>query len=184
MNLNLRSAPESFSAEQAGVRKSASAALLVSILVLAVAWHFGVGWPLTPASDSDRLALVFRCELAIGFVLWAMIARVGAMRYFSPHDIGGVGNGPEGREIAVARAALQNTIEQSVLAIIAHSALALALPANRMAVIAALTGLFVVGRTTYWFGYPRGAAARAFGFALTFYPTIMALAAALIFTFV
>ena len=113
-----------------------------------------------------------------------MIARVGAMRYFSPDDIGGVGTGPESREILVARAALQNTIEQSVLAIIAHSALALALPVNRMAVIAALTGLFVVGRITYWFGYPRGAAARAFGFALTFYPTIMALAAALVFTFV
>lgn len=184
MNQNLPSDLESFAAVQAGVRKSAIAALLVSLVMLAAAWHFGVGWPVKAASDSERLAFVFRCELAIGFVLWAMIARVGAMRYFSPHDIGGVGNGPERREIAVARAALQNTIEQSVLAILAHLALALALPADRMAVIAMLTGLFVVGRIAYWFGYLRGGPSRAFGFALTFYPTIIALAAALFFNIV
>ena len=112
-----------------------------------------------------------------------MIARVGAIRYYSPSDIGGAGGGPETREIAVARAALQNTIEQSILAIIAHSALALALPADKMAVIVALVGLFVIGRIAYWFGYPKGAAARAFGFALTFYPTIIALSAALVLSF-
>jgi uncharacterized membrane protein YecN with MAPEG domain len=46
----------------------------------------------------------------------------------------------------------------------------------------ALSALFVVGRIAYWIGYPQGAGARAFGFALTFYPTIMALLAALVFT--
>ena len=175
---------ESFAKEQARVRKSAMAALLASLIALMATWFFGAGWPVTAASDADRLAFVFRCELAIGFVLWAMIARVGAIRYFSPADIGGAASGTETKEIAVARAALQNTIEQSVLAIIAHSALALTLPANRMAVIIALVGLFVIGRIAYWFGYPKGAAVRAFGFALTFYPTIIGLSAALVFTLI
>ncbi len=175
---------ESFAAEQAGVRKWAIAALLTSLAALTAAWFFGAGWPVTAASNADRLAFVFRSELATGFVLWAMIARVGAIRYYSPKDIGGAAGGPETREIAVARAALQNTVEQSILAIIAHSALALALPADRMAVIVALIGLFVIGRIAYWFGYPKGAAARAFGFALTFYPTIIALSAALVFTLI
>lgn len=175
---------ESFAAEQAGVRKHAIAALLTSLVLLTVAWSLGAGWPVTPASNADRLAFVFRCEMATGFVLWAMIACVGAIRYYSSKDIGGATGGPETPEIAIARAVLQNTIEQSILAIIAHSALALALPADKMAVIVALVGLFVTGRIAYWFGYPKGAAARAFGFALTFYPTIIALSAALVFTLI
>ena len=60
---------ESFAAEQAGVRKRAIAALLTSLAVLAAAWLFGAGWPLTPTSNADRLAFVFRCQLATGFVL-------------------------------------------------------------------------------------------------------------------
>ena len=43
-----------------------------------------------------------------------------------------------------SRAILQNTLEQVVLAIPIHLALALLLPADRMAVIAALVLLFVV----------------------------------------
>jgi uncharacterized membrane protein YecN with MAPEG domain len=182
MDVDPSTADTSFSADQRGVRKGAGLALVLTLIIFSAAWHFGIGWPVQPATDADRLAFVFRCEMATGFVLWAMIARVGAMRYFSPQDIGGVGRGAEGLRIAQARAALQNTVEQSVLALIVHVALALALPPNRMAFVVALVCLFVCGRVAFWIGYPKGAAARAFGFALTFYPTIMALLAAFILT--
>jgi hypothetical protein len=41
--------------------------------------------------------------------------------------------------------------------------------------IPALAGLFSVGRMLFWANYARGAAARAFGFALTFYASVAAL---------
>jgi uncharacterized membrane protein YecN with MAPEG domain len=47
-----------------------------------------------------------------------------------------------------------------------------------VAVIDALVILFAVGRLLFWIGYRRGAAGRAFGFALTFYPSVLALLAA------
>lgn len=52
------------------------------------------------------------------------------------------------------------------------------LPPDRMAVLAALVALFVAGRVVFAIGYPYGAAGRAFGFGLTFCPTIGALVAA------
>jgi hypothetical protein len=169
-----------FSAQQAGVRRGAGLAAIFILSVLVATWHFGVRWPIVPNDTADRLAFVFRCEIAIGFVLWAMIARIAAMRYFSPDDIDGVGDRSAGVRIVQARAILQNTVEQSLLALIAHAGLALALPPERMAVIIAVVGFFVVGRISFWFGYPKGAAARAFGFGLTFYPTILALFATLV----
>jgi uncharacterized membrane protein YecN with MAPEG domain len=182
MSVEPHTADISFAIAQRGVRNAASFALVLILIVFAAAWQFGAGWPTRPTDAADRLAFAFRCEMATGFVLWAMIARVGAMRYFSSQDIGGVGRNPESVRIAQARAALQNSVEQSLLAIIAHVALALALPSDRMAFVFALICLFVVGRIAFWIGYPKGAAARAFGFALTFYPTIMALLAAFVLT--
>jgi hypothetical protein len=35
--------------------------------------------------------------------------------------------------------------------------------------------LFLIGRILFFLGYAEGAASRAFGFALTFYPTLMLL---------
>jgi hypothetical protein len=48
------------------------------------------------------------------------------------------------------------------------------------AVIAALVCLFAAGRLLFWAGYRRGAKGRAFGFALTFYPSALALLASTI----
>jgi uncharacterized membrane protein YecN with MAPEG domain len=40
--------------------------------------------------------------------------------------------------------------------------------------------LFVVGRISFFAGYAHGAPSRAFGFALTFYPTALMLVATLV----
>ncbi|MGA2776038.1 MAG: hypothetical protein ABSF94_00665 [Steroidobacteraceae bacterium] len=38
-----------------------------------------------------------------------------------------------------------------------------------------LGGFFCIGRLWFWIGYQRGPAARAFGFAISFYPSVAAL---------
>ena len=43
------------------------------------------------------------------------------------------------------------------------------------ALLITLAAMFGAGRLLFWWGYVRGAAARAFGFALTFYPSVGAL---------
>ena len=41
--------------------------------------------------------------------------------------------------------------------------------------------LFLIGRITFFAGYARGAATRSFGFALTFYPSVMLLVLNLVY---
>jgi fatty-acid desaturase len=67
---------------------------------------------------------------------------------------------------------LQNTLEQLVLAIVAHLALVTIVAPESIRAVAILVMLFVIGRATFWIGYHRSGAARAFGFATTFYPTV------------
>jgi uncharacterized membrane protein YecN with MAPEG domain len=63
-----------------------------------------------------------------------------------------------------------------VLAVGAHL-IVVATFGTSTAIVAALAGLFAVGRLLFWIGYRYGAKWRAFGFALTFYPSVLALAA-------
>ena len=75
----------------------------------------------------------------------------------------------------MASAVLQNTLEQVVLAVVVHLALASLLRGREMVLIPLLVALFCSGRLAFWIGYRRGAGSRALGFGLTFYPTALAL---------
>ncbi len=78
-------------------------------------------------------------------------------------------------------AVLQNTLEQVVLAVVAHLGLAAVLEGSGPLIVA-LVVLFCIGRALFWAGYAKGAAARALGFALTFYPSAFALLIAIAVT--
>jgi uncharacterized membrane protein len=69
-------------------------------------------------------------------------------------------------------AIVQNTLEQAVLASILYLALETLPPASGITIVPQLLALFCIGRLAFWFGYRFGAAWRAVGFALTFYPTV------------
>ncbi|MFO1027560.1 MAG: hypothetical protein U1E70_20475 [Acetobacteraceae bacterium] len=129
---------------------------------------------------ADRLAFAARADLFVALWLLASVAAVAKGRFFSPQDIAGSGFGEPTPTIAAGRAVVQNTHEQATLAVIAHLALATLLPFRLLGLIPLLVVLFCIGRLTFWLGYQRGAAARAFGFATTFYPTAMALVVALV----
>lgn len=68
----------------------------------------------------------------------------------------------------------RNTLEQTVLAAVAWTGLALELPQDRLWIVPELAVLFAAGRAAFWIGYLMAPWARAFGLGLTFYPTVAA----------
>lgn len=129
-----------------------------------------------PDALTERLRLLARCEGVVFLWPLAMVANIARTRFFSPEDIAGSGASEETERVRHQRAVLQNTIEQSVLAWGAHFGLAVLLPGPKVILLPCLAGLFSLGRLTFWLGERRGASARAFGFAVTFYPTVAAYA--------
>ncbi len=148
-------------------------ALLVTVVIVALALVFGPAVPLY-----RRLATAIMVDLTVVAWLAGGIANVARLRFFSPTDIAGSGGAEasSGASTAVrdASAVLQNTLEQVVLAVSVHIAAAVLI--ERSATLLIALGLtFTIGRIAFWRGYSHGAQARAFGFALTFYPAVVTL---------
>ncbi len=99
--------------------------------------------------------------------LLAMIAHMGSYRFFHETAISGASPADDIR-YDIHQRVLRNTIEQTLLAIPAFMGLAVWLSPQALGLVPGLATLFVFARFAFWWGYLRGA--RAFGFALTFYP--------------
>ena len=76
------------------------------------------------------------------------------------------------------QAMLQNTLEQSVLAIGAYLVWATLLPSHLLSAVPCCSTLFALGRALFFKGYESGAGSRAVGFVLTFYPSVLMLGGA------
>lgn len=116
------------------------------------------------ASSLIALALVF------------CIGNIAKKRFFNADIIDGAASDTPGSAVAVDKAVLQNTLEQTVLAAIVYNGLAAVAPGIAPTLLPVLVTLFLLGRAFFVFGYRQGAGGRAFGFALTFYPTVAAYA--------
>ncbi|MGH6831539.1 MAG: MAPEG family protein [Methyloceanibacter sp.] len=66
-----------------------------------------------------------------------------------------------------------NTFEQSILFVIGLAGLAVYCPIEEARTLIILAVLFLTGRLLFWVGYHHNPYVRAFGFGLTFYPTVM-----------
>ena len=165
-----------FRREQRGVAIRMVAALCVTILVTVV-------WVYWSVPDSrplpDRLVAVARADLLVLFWLAATIGNVARLRFFSVNDIAGSVSTTGSVNVSSANAVLQNTLEQAALAVPIHVALAV-LVVSSVPLITALSMLFAIGRFLFWIGYANGARSRAFGFALTFYPSVAGLIIAVV----
>ena len=178
---SLNQTSEAFPNEQRGVLTGMATGLVVSIVVILAAAQLPL---VSPASDSvgDRLycylpwLALMAAPLAIG------ISEIAAYRYFHAEAIDG-GNETADPRFRDARACLQNTLEQTVVAVMAQFALVIRLPMAWLDVIPALVFWFVIARIIFRLTYARGAAARSFGFAATFYPSVLGLIAVLVLTF-
>jgi MAPEG family len=148
-----------------------------AIIVLLVAWWELPVLPLPTPDGADiatRLAFVARWLLLPGFALFFGIAAVAKQRFFVADAIDGE---PEtnNRFLDITLRYNRNTLEQVILAAIAWTGLALALPHAQLKLIPAMAIAFLVGRLLFWIGYMIAPMGRTFGLGLTFYPTVAAL---------
>ena len=175
--------------EEAGYRRQLSAddmavaertirrASVLSLVVLAVTAP--LAWTLLPALVDfprhldQRLAFAAQASLPALLCLLTAVTMVSTGRRFSPDDIGGSAAGPPGPRIAVQSAFLQNTLEQTVLAVGAYFAYAATLGGSALSLILVAVVLFVTGRVLFYRGYRRGVTGRAFGMTLTMMPTLL-----------
>ena len=126
---------------------------------------------LTPPGGIDvsfRLTYALKCEVFAALCLLAGVGAIANRRFFLPDAFAG---GPS-PSIEIEQRYVENTLEQLVLAIVAHLVLVVVVPDDSIRAVAILVMLFVIGRATFWLGYHISGPARAFGFATTFYPTV------------
>lgn len=104
-----------------------------------------------------------------GLILSLLIGRLASRRFFDPDLIDGqphaVGSAAE-----IDQRVLTNTVEQTVLAACIW---AFALTCFGPEVIVAFGIGFLIARLVFWIGYHISPPLRAFGFAATFYPTVL-----------
>ncbi|OLP62645.1 hypothetical protein BJF93_07080 [Xaviernesmea oryzae] len=129
-----------------------------------------------PVSFPDRLRFALRADLFLAIWPAAAIGNIARLRFLSQRDIAGSSATGGSEEVRTSLAILQNTIEQAVLALMTHMVVAASFQRSD-ALLVALVLLFAIGRLLFWIGYKHGARGRAFGFALTFYPSIVSLLA-------
>lgn len=159
---------------QRGVAIGALTALAVTLAALAGAAYC------TSCAPAGRVRLLALCSLAPALALAVAIARLARHRFFTPGDIDGSGLTSGTERARLLQSLVQNTLEQTVLALPVYGWWALAGPSATLAVVPAAASLFLLGRVLFFAGYARGAAGRALGFGLTFYPTVVLLAAAVV----
>ena len=149
--------------------------MAVAAAVVAIAWvgplHPHIVLPLDSAGE--RIAFAAKWLLVPGFALVAGLGMVANRRFFSADAMDGTRT-PQSNALEINLRYNKNTLEQTMLVVIAWPLLALLLPLAQFGLIPVLAVLFGAGRIAFWIGYLIAPWARAFGFALTFYPTVAA----------
>jgi hypothetical protein len=108
--------------------------------------------------------------IAPGLVIAAMVARLAQRRFFDAELMHGGAfppDSPAGKDQRV----LFNSVEQAVLAMLIWPFVAVSLGGT---VVLYMGLAFALARLAFWYGYHRNPYLRAFGFAATFYPTVLA----------
>lgn len=159
--------------KQAGVLRGMGMGLIISILmilygILCNPWSFSA----SQATDSKLVvlgwSLLIPCLLLIG-----SIARIDKHRFFSSVDIDSSAATPSSLKLASLQAILQNTLEQTVLAMVVYLLWILMTPSAWLSALPLSACCFLAGRILFVRGYHKGAVSRALGFALTFYPLVV-----------
>ena len=166
--------------KQGGVLAGMTVAMLITAATIIAGLRLQPAALLPHGAFPETLAAALRWDVLVVACLAACIANLARHRFFTPEDIDGGGLVPGTKQAHVLQAILQNTLEQVVLAVGVHSLWAVVMPPASQAVIPLAAILFVVGRVVFAFGYSAGAPARALGFGLTFYPTMVLLVMLLI----
>lgn len=159
--------------EQRGVASGMASAFLIALAILAFAAIFGRPHIAPSASVEFRLSLLAASLMAPAASLFICIARLAKHRFFTPEDINGSALAEGTSRAKLLQALLQNTLEQFALASSVYLVCSITFPSHLLGLIPAAAAMFLVGRVLFYIGYSGGAPSRAFGFAFTFYPTVL-----------
>jgi MAPEG family protein len=130
--------------------------------------------PLPLDTAGDRLAFVARWMLLPGLSLLLGVI-FAARRGFYAEAIDGTRT-PANYAMEINLRYNTNTLEQTLLAAIAWTALAVTIPISSLLIIPAMACLFFLGRMVFWIGYLIHPMGRAFGMALTMLPILVSYA--------
>lgn len=108
--------------------------------------------------------------------LFMAVARLAKHRFFTPADIDGSALTVGTDQAKLLQALLQNTLEQLAFAVPVYLAGLFNTSNSVHAAVPACACTFLLERILFFVTYESGACARALGFALTFYPTVLLLA--------
>lgn len=159
--------------KQRGVLRGMLAALIATLILFALAVLVPLPALTSLAPTAERIAAALRWDILVVACLVLAIGSLARHRFLTPADIDGSGLTEATGRARTLQAILQNTLEQAVIAIAAHLLWAATMPPAWQAVVPVAALLFVIGRIAFAAGYRGGAPTRAFGFALTFYPTVV-----------
>lgn len=146
-------------------------AFIASVLIVVGAIFINVSFVENNSLDARfQFAAPFLLLSAIPQVLG--IVSIASYRFFNQNVIDG-SNPESDQSLQLKRAYLQNTTEQTLLAWPIYGVLTIVLPLDWIILVAVLPVWFVICRALFSMGYKRGVGARSFGFAGTFYATLI-----------
>jgi len=150
--------------------------VLISNWIFSLAFFLGMKavWHWTPAdwSIADRLALMIKDAVFALLPCIVAICVVTAQRLDPKMWVGRVAKPNSSLDINTRF--INNTFEQFIAYFIANAGIAIYCPLEEARTLPILTALFLIGRVLFWIGYHKNQYLRAFGFGVTFWPTVVA----------
>ena len=163
----------SLNQQQKFVVWSSTTAVIFSTVFVLIA-YFLLPVSLPPLNTQEqRLIWTLQFQIFPAFMLLAGIVTVSFNRFiynFTNPLVGG-----ESTSMRVHQRYLSNTLEQTILFIVASLILSSFLDSHSIKLIPIFTILFVLGRIAFWWGYLQHPLNRSFGMAVTLYPTLIIL---------
>lgn len=153
-------------------QRTAKRCALAAVGTVVLAAYVTVSMP--PWSATTAVAVHFiwgYCLIALGLWLPLQMLVRGLQRYRDEAQITGEAPLPGSREAIDARV-LQNTLEQTVFAVIATGLLTLSQAHHASMLLLVHAWLFTIGRIWFWIAYHRAPVMRIYGFGIGAYSTL------------
>lgn len=161
--------------KQYGVIKGMMLGMCIALGVVGLGSYLNpFGYPESLSLTSKLNVVALSCIIPALFLAIA-IGRLAKHRFFTPEDIDGGGLPGGSEESRLLQSLLQNTVEQALLASPVYWAWSAVMPAAFLSTVPLAALTFGLGRILFFTGYKKGAPSRAFGFTLSFYPTVIML---------
>lgn len=161
--------------KQSGVLKSMIVGLSATLGIVGFASYMNPFGYSESFDSVNRLNVAISCCLIPAFFLTVSIGRLAKHRFLTPEDIDGGGLSDGTPQAKILQSLIQNTIEQSLLASFVYCAWSVVMPAQWLSTVPSAALAFGLGRILFFTGYNKGAQARALGFTLSFYPSLVML---------